>query len=162
MAVDYFLKLDGIKGESTDAKHKDEIEVESFSWGLTQTGTFGAGGGGGAGKVQFQDFHFNGGISKASPQLFLKCATGAHIKSALFLGVREGIKGEGSEFLKVELTDVLISSYQTGGSAGSDSLPTEQVSLNFAKIEYSVASQKATGAVEWTTAGWDLKANKAV
>lgn len=160
---DAFLKIDGIEGESTDDKHKGEIDVESFSWGLTQSGTFAFGGGGGAGKVQFQDFHFTKRTDKASPKLFLGCATGEHIKSALLTGVREGIKGgEGSEaFVKIELTDVLISSYQTAGASG-EALPVDQVSLNFSKIVYSVASQRATGAVEWTTAGWDLKANKKV
>src|SRR5687768_18000173 len=82
MAVDYFLKLDGIKGESTADKHKDEIDIMSFSWGLTQAATAGFGGGAGAGKVQMQDFHFTSKVSRASPQLFLSCASGKHIPTA--------------------------------------------------------------------------------
>src|SRR5213593_2324488 len=81
-AVDYFLKLDGIEGESQDAKHKGEIDLESWSWGETQTGTMHAGGGGGAGKVQMQDFHFVMKVNKSSPKLMLACASGEHIKSA--------------------------------------------------------------------------------
>ncbi len=159
MAVDYFLKLDGIKGESTDSKHKDEIEIMSWSWGETQTGTVGGGGGGGAGKVQMQDFHFSALMSKASPVLFLKCANGSHIPKGTLTGTRAG-KGE-QEFLKFVLEDVLISSYQTAGAAASDALPTDSFSLNFAKIEFSYAVQKANGEIgAWVTEGWDLRANK--
>lgn len=82
-AVDYFLKLDGIKGESQDSKHKDEIDVESWSWGETQSGTHAGGGGGGAGKVSMQDFHFVMKVNKSSPKLLQACASGEHIKEAL-------------------------------------------------------------------------------
>ena len=87
--VDYFLKLDGIPGESVDSKHKDEIDIMSFSFGETQTGTA-LGGGGGAGKVQMQDFHFTMRTSKASPKLFLACASGEHIKDGILVGRRAG------------------------------------------------------------------------
>jgi len=75
-AVDYFLKLDGIEGESHDSKHKNEIDVQSWSWGESQTGTHAGGGGGGAGKVSMQDFHFVMQNNKASPKLMLACASG--------------------------------------------------------------------------------------
>ena len=81
-AVDYFIKFDGIKGESSDAKHKDEIDIESWSWGATHAGTGRGGGGGGAGKVSMQDFHFVMRLNKASPALMRACATGEHIKTA--------------------------------------------------------------------------------
>src|SRR6266542_976170 len=81
-AVDFFLKLEGVDGESADSKHKGEIDVESWSWGESQSGTHGAGGGGGAGKVSMQDFHFVMKVNKASPKLMLACATGQHIKEA--------------------------------------------------------------------------------
>ena len=158
MAVDMFLKIDGIKGESTDSKHKDEIEIFSYSWGLTQSGGLASGGGGGAGKVQFQDFHFTKTVDKTSPSLFLKCATGQHIKEAT-LSARKAGEGQ-QDFLIIKLNDVLVSSYQTGGSSGD--LPSDQVSINYAKIEYIHRSQDETGKVEETKAGWDLKANKAV
>jgi type VI secretion system secreted protein Hcp len=157
MAFDAFLKIDGIKGESTDDKHKDEIEIESFSWGATQSGTLAFGGGGGAGKVQFSGFNFTTKMTKASPMLFLKCATGEHIKEAILSGRKAG--GTQQDFLKITLSDVLVSSYQTGGSGGSD-LPMEQVSINFAKIEFEYKPQKPDGSLDAAVrAGWDLKSN---
>lgn len=161
MAVDYFLKMEGIQGESQDAKHKGEIEIESFSWGLSQTGTLAAGGGGGAGKVQFQDFHFTTRVSKASPSLMLGCATGQHIKEGTLIARKAG--QEQQEFIKITLTDILVSSYQSGGSSGSDTLPTDQFSLNFAKVEFAYYPQKADGSLDAPVkGGWDLKANKKV
>src|SRR5258705_12211184 len=89
-AVDYFLKIDGIKGESQDSKHGGEIEIQSFSWGATQSGSFAQGGGGGAGKVNMQDFHFTGFHGVASPKLMLACATGEHIPSAVLTAPQNG------------------------------------------------------------------------
>jgi len=161
MAADMFLKMDGIEGESSDDKHKNEIEVESFSWGVTQTGTFAFGGGGGAGKAQFNDFHFVTNTSKASPKLFLACATGEHIKDAT-LSVRKSGSDSKQDYLFIKMTDVLVSSYQTGGSQGGGN-PVDQVSLNFAKIEYSFKPQKPDGSLDAAiVAGWDLKLNKKV
>lgn len=157
MAVDYFLKLSDISGESTDNKHKGEIEIESFSWGETQP--MSAVGGASTGKVQFQDFHFTSRVSKASPVLFLKCASGEHIKTAVLTARKAGQTQ--LEFLKVTLSDVLVSSYQSGGSAGSDTVPTDQFALNFAKVEYEYVPQKADGSADASvTVGWDLKANR--
>ena len=162
MAFDAFLKLDGIKGESQDDKHKGEIEIESFSWGVTQTGTLAFGGGGGAGKAQFQDFHFTSKVSKASPQLFIKCATGEHLKEGTLTLRKAGGSRQGIEFYKIRLADVLVSSYQSGGSAGGD-VPADQFSLNFTKIEYTFTTQNADGvAGEIVTGGFDLKQNKKV
>jgi len=158
-AVDYFLKLDGIEGESHDAKHKGEIDLESWSWGESQSGTHSAGGGGGAGKVAMQDFHFVMKINKASPKLFLICANGQHIKKAV-LTCRKAGKDQ-QEFLKIEFTDLLVSSYQTGGSGHSDILPTDQISMNFAKIEFTYKMQLPDGTLGGPVqAGWDLKQNK--
>src|SRR5215472_15946713 len=96
--VDYFLKLDGIDGESSDAKHKNEIDVESWSWGQSQSGTSGHGtGGGGAGKVNMQDFHFVMKVNQASPKLMLACASGQHIKSGTLTCRKAG--GEQQEYL---------------------------------------------------------------
>src|SRR6476646_4579406 len=111
--VDYFLKFDGIKGESTDAKHKDEIDIEAWSWGETNAaGPASGGGGGGAGKVSMQDFHFVMRMNRASVSLMKACATGEHIKEAT-LTARKAGKGQ-AEFLVIKMNDVLISSYQTG------------------------------------------------
>ena len=108
MASDIFAKIGDIKGESTDDKHKDEIDVLSYSWGVTQTGTLAFGGGAGAGKAQFSDFNFTTNVSKASPVLFLSCATGEHIKEAT-ITVRKAGKGQ-QEYLILKMSDVLISS----------------------------------------------------
>jgi len=160
-AVDYFLKLDGIEGESTDSKHKGEIDIESWSWGETNGGSHASGGGGGAGKVSMQDFHFVMKVNKASPKLFLACATGEHIKSAHLVCRKAG--KEQQEYLKIKLSDILISSFQTGGSAQSALLPMDQLSLNFAKIEIEYAPQKEDGSLgSKIVAGYDLKANKRV
>ena len=157
-AVDYFLKIEGIEGESQDSKHKSEIEIQSFSFGATQTGSFAAGGGGGAGKVNMQDFHFTVPVNKASPKLMLACASGQHIKKAI-LTVRKAGK-EQQEYLKYTFSDILVSSYQTGGGGG-DVMPVDQISLNFAKIEHEYKEQKADGTLAGSVkAGWDLKQNK--
>jgi type VI secretion system secreted protein Hcp len=158
-ASDYLLEIDGIKGESSDKKHKDTIEIESFSWGVSQTGAHSSGGGGGAGKAVFQDLHFTTPVSKASPLLFKRCATGEHIKKATLFVRKAG--GQQQDYLKITLSDVLVSSYKVGPDDGSDAVPTDQVSLNFAKIEYSYSPTLSTGALGApVTAGWDLALNK--
>src|SRR6266480_1325211 len=116
--VDYFLKIEGIKGESQDSKHKDEINVRS-------------GGGGGAGKAQFQDFHFTMRVNKASPTLFVDCASGQHIKQAVFVGETNTDKG-GSQFFKYTFSDLLVSSYQDAGRADGD---IDASALKFASVK---------------------------
>ena len=158
-AVDYFIKFDGIKGESADAKHKDEIDVESWSWGETHAGPPSSGGGGGAGKVSMQDFHFVMRLNKASAGLMKACATGQHIKTAT-LSARKAGKGQ-QDYLTFKFQDVLVSSYQTGGSEEADFLPTDQVSFNFAKLEVEYKPQKADGSLGAAVHfGYDVKANK--
>jgi type VI secretion system secreted protein Hcp len=153
MAVDMFLKVDGIPGESRDDKHKDEIEIESFSWGESHAAD--------ESKVSMQDFHFVTQFSKASPILFVSCASGKHFPTAT-LSVRKS--GEQQlEFLKWTLSDVIVSSYQTGGASGSGLNPMDAFSLNFAKIEVSYKEQKPDGSLgDETRAGWDLKKNSPV
>jgi type VI secretion system secreted protein Hcp len=153
----YFLKIDGIAGDSADAKHKGEIELVSFQWGLTQSGATSGGGGGGAGKVQFQDLHFTQRTQRSSPPLMLACASGQHIKGAVLTGRSSG-KAQ-LEFLTVKLTDVLVSSFQE--AAQEPDTPLESVSLDFAKIEFTFREQSAAGKPAGEIkAGWDLKANK--
>jgi type VI secretion system secreted protein Hcp len=161
MAVDMFLKLDGIKGESTANKHEGEIDIMSFSWGVSQSGTLAFGGGGGAGKAQFQDLNFSSRVNKASPQLFLSCASGTHIKEATLTARKAGEKQQ--DFLIIKLNDILVSSYQTGGASASEALPTDQFALNYAKIEFEYIPQKADGSLEGAIrGGWDLKLNKKI
>src|SRR5215467_7376808 len=141
MAVDMFLKLDGIKGESKDSKHKDEIHIESFSWGMSQTGAHGAGGGGGAGKVNVHDISITKFVDKSSPELMLACANGKHIKEGL-ITVRKA--GENPvEYLKIKLTDILVSGVQEAGHGG-DTL-TENLTLNFAKFHVDYQEQDEKG-----------------
>ncbi|AIC16927.1 Hcp family type VI secretion system effector [Nitrososphaera viennensis] len=155
--VDYFLKIDGIEGESTNDKHKGEINVESFSWGASNTGSPSTGGGGGAGKVSFQDISFTKNIDKSSPKLMLATATGEHIKQVVLTGEVSGKKGQ--QFLQIKLTDVLVSSYQQGG--GSGAVPTDSFSLNFAKIEFTYYPVNPDGSLGApVTGGWDIKANR--
>jgi type VI secretion system secreted protein Hcp len=159
MAVDYFLKLDGIPGESKDAKHKDEIEALAFSWGVSQSGSAAPGGGGGAGKAIFEDLLVVARTSKASPKLWLACVSGQHIKSAV-LTCRKAGKAQ-LEFLTITLTDVTVSSYEIDGS--DEELPLDQVALSFAKVETAYTPQDPTGKAQPSVkAGWDAKANKKV
>lgn len=159
--VDYFLKIEGIEGESADAKHKGEIDVDSWSWGESQGGTMAFGGGGGAGKVQMQDFHFVMKVNKATPKLILACASGEHIKKAVLTCRKAG--KEQQEFLKYSFTDVLISSYQTGGASNGSIVPSDQIAFNYGKVEVEYKEQKADGSMGGPVkAGWDLKANKKV
>ena len=157
MAIDYFLRIDGVSGESLDAKHKGEIDVESWSWGETNPGPPGAGGGG-AGKVQIQDFNFTAKFSKASPNLIIACASGKHFKSAV-LTARKAGKGQ-QEFLTFSLSDVLVSAYQTGGAEG-EVVPADSVSLNFTKIQVEYKQQNPDGSLGASIkAGWDVKQHK--
>jgi type VI secretion system secreted protein Hcp len=159
--VDYFLKFDGIKGESADAKHKDEIDIESWSWGESNVGGAPSRGGASAGKVSMQDFHFVMRLNRASPALMKACATGEHIKLATLTARKAG--KEQQEYLTFKFHDVLVSSFQTGGAGHADVVPIDQVSLNFAKIEVEYKPQKPDGTLApGAQFGFDLKANKAL
>ncbi len=158
MAVDYFLKIKGIDGESQADKHKNEIDLLSWSWGESNSGSMAFGGGGGSGKVSMNDFSFAMRNSKASPKLMLACANGEHIPDALLTCRKAG--KEQQEYLKIKFTDVFISSFATGGSAG-DEIPMDSVSFNFAKIEYEYYEQDDKGNVKLAgKATYDLKAVK--
>jgi type VI secretion system secreted protein Hcp len=157
MASDYFLKIAGIEGESTKKGFENQIEIESFSWGETQPTSQSAGTGSGSGKVEMQGFSFTTKSNKSSPKLMLACATGQHIASAVLTARKAGGKQE--EYLKWTLSDIVVSSYQTGGSAGSDTVPTDQFSLSFSKIQTEYKPQDAKGGLgAAVTAGYDLKA----
>lgn len=159
-AVDNFLKIEGIDGESQDAKHKGEIDVESWSWDATNAGHV-TGGGGGSGRVVMNDFHFVMKVNKATPKLMLACADGEHLKSATLICRKAGTQQQ--EYLKIKLTDVLVTSYHIGGTGYGDVIPIDQFSLGFAKIEYEYKEQKADGTLGGSVkAGWDLKQNKKV
>jgi type VI secretion system secreted protein Hcp len=157
MASDIFAKLGDIKGESIDDKHKDEIEVLSYSWGVANAGSMGYGTGGGEGKATFHDLSFTHKIDKASPVLMQACATGVHLKDATITHRKAG-KGQ-QEFLVIKMNDVIVTSV-THGSSGADGA-SENVSIAFAKVNVEYKPQKADGSLE---AGihfkYDLKAQK--
>ncbi len=163
MAVNYLLKLDGagIKGESPVEGFKDYIEIDSYSWGATQTGTAAYGGGMGGGKVAMQDFHFEMKVNKASPKLMEACANGSAVKTATLVCRKAGGKSA-VEFLKVVMSDLIVSSYQSGGQSSSDDIPLDRISLNFSKIVYTYKDQKSDGSSGASVeGGWDLKTMKA-
>jgi type VI secretion system secreted protein Hcp len=158
MASDIFAKIGDIKGESLDSKHKDEVEILSWSWGVSQSGSITQGGGGGAGKANFNDFNFTHHVDKASPVLLKACATGEHIKEATFT-VRKAGKGQ-QEFLIIKMNDVLITSVNPSGSADAVAL-AESVAMQFAKVHLEYKPRKADGSLD---AGlhfkYDIKGNK--
>jgi type VI secretion system secreted protein Hcp len=157
MATDIFAKIGDIKGDSTDNKHQDEVEVLSFSWGVTNTGNVGTGGGGGAGRATFQDLSIVHKIDRASPQLLQACATGQHLKEAT-ITFRKAGKGQ-QDFLIIKMNDVIITGVVQ--SAPSSEAGSETVSLEFAKVDWEFKPQKADGSLD---AGihfkFDIKANK--
>ncbi len=158
MAVDIFLEVEGIKGESKDSKHKDQIDVLSWSWGMSQSGTAHMGGGAGAGKVSVQDLNFTHYIDKSSPILMLHCCNGKHIKKAKLFVRKAGEKP--LEYMTVEMEDLLVSHVSTGGSHGEDRL-TENVTLNFAKVKAEYQEQKPDGSGgPKTEMKWDIPAGK--
>ena len=154
MAVDIFLKIDGIPGESPDAKHRNEIQCESFDWGVQQAGNMGNGESplglpsitrGKSAKAIFQNFTFKHRLDKASPKLIAACAQGIHIQTVALVLRKAG--AQMTEFLKVTLKDVLVSSV-TLESGGGDTIPMEVVALSYAEIEIAYIPQKVDGALD--------------
>jgi len=142
MALDMFLKIGDIKGESQDKVHKGEIDVLAWSWGMSNSGSTQVGGSGGAGKVNVQDLSFTSYVDSAAPLLMKAVALGTRIPSALLTVRKAG--GTQVEYLKITMTEVLVSSLSTGGSGGEDRL-TENVSLNFAKVKVEYQPQDTGG-----------------
>jgi type VI secretion system secreted protein Hcp len=165
MPFDAFLKIDGIPGESTDDKHADWIEVLSYSCGITQptSGSASTGGGATAERANFQDFSIVKVLDKASPKIALACADGTHIKEVILELCRAG--GEKVKYMEYKLGNCIISSCRPGGSAqGGETLPLEEVSFNYGKIEWTYVQQKradGSGGGQ-VAAGWDLEKNKKV
>jgi type VI secretion system secreted protein Hcp len=153
--ADYFLKIDGIAGESQNPRHQGEIEVESFNW--SETHLTSAPGGSGAGKVHIQDLHITKQIDKASPLLMLAAASGLHFTSAVLAAQRPG--KEPLDYLTISLGDVTVNSYQIGAPAGQP-VPADQVSFSFRQIEIVYRPQRPDGSLDTpVSAGWDVTAN---
>ncbi len=157
MAVDMFMKIKGVKGESADKTYKEQIDVLAWSWGASNSGSAHVAKGAGTGKVNVQDLSFTKYLDAASPDLLLACCNGKHYDEAMLI-VRKA--GENPvEYLKITMNEVLISSISTGGSGGEDRL-TENVTFNFAKVKVEYTGQTVKGGKGSTaTMGWDISAN---
>ncbi|MGA3186489.1 MAG: type VI secretion system tube protein Hcp [Bryobacteraceae bacterium] len=170
MAVeDYFLKLDGIDGESQDSKHSKEVEVLSFRFKAVQTGSAGSGTGGlGKGKVKVEDLVIWKKLDKSTPKLFLHCCNGEPIKKVVLTARKAG--KDQQDHYKITLTDCLVSLFESaggdheheGGSAGKDDwTQTEKVSFNYSTIDVSYKAQKPDGTLEGELkGGWSCIQNK--
>ena len=143
MAVDMFLKLTAIEGESRDTTHGKEIDVLAWSWGVSNSGTAHIGGGAGAGKANFQDISVTKYIDKSTPTLFQHAAKGMHIDEAKLVVRKAG--GTAVEYVVITMNECLITAVSTGGSGGEDRL-TENISINFAKVKLEYTPQDAKGA----------------
>jgi len=165
MAFDAFIKIDGIPGESSDDKHKDWIEILSYSMGITQptSGSASTSGGATSERAHFQDFSIVKALDKASPKIAQACAGGQHIKEVKVELCRAG--GDKVKYMEYKMSDCIISSFRPGGSAhGGETLPLEEVAFNYGKIEFTYTQQKrADGTGGGNVAGgWDLEANKKI
>jgi len=158
MAQDIFLKINGIDGESQDSSHKNEIEVLKWDWQILQESNMHAGSGGGAGKATVKDLNFSHYVDRSSPNLMKFCLTGKHIQEAVLVVRKAG--GSPLEYLKITMSDVVITNVQPAGSNTAERI-TEEVSLSFAKVkqEYTVQNQQG-GSGGAVTAGYDIKQNK--
>ncbi len=156
MAVDFFLKLDGINGESLDAKHKNEITVMSFSWGASQTTSVSGSGGSGAGKASLADMNIMKNYDVASSPMYKALLLGTHIKSGVLTAVKSG--GDGSPFMTITMGELFVTSIQISGSS---EIPMESVSFSYNTISTEYAQQDETGKLNTKAAiNYDLKANK--
>ena len=161
MAVDMFLKIEGIDGESKDSAHRNEVDVLSWSWGMAQSGTTHMGPGAGSGKVSVSDMTFSKYVDKATNNLVKACTSGRHIPEAT-LTVRKAGGDAPVEYFKITMTDIIVSSYQTGGDKDGLDRISEHVTFNFRKFTIDYTEQEDTGAAGATSsAGWDIAANEA-
>lgn len=147
MAVDMFLKLSGIDGESTDKQHKGTIEVLSFSWGVSNATARAGTSKLSTGKTSVSDFAIMKYLDSASPRLFESCCSGEHHNEATLTLRKAGETQQ--EFYKIKLSDVLISSVAPAGSAGGDQ-PLEQVSFSFGQATIEAARLDPKGTAQWT------------
>ena len=157
MSVDMFLKIDDIEGESVDDVHAGEIDVLSWSWGMSQSGTTHSGPGGGAGKVNVQDLSFIHYVDKSSANLMKMCCNGKHFEEATLVVRKSGEMP--LEYMIITMKVGLISSVSTGGSGGEDRI-TENVTLNFSEFKTEYVPQMADGSGDASViVGWNIGKN---
>lgn len=159
MAIDMFWKLGDIKGEFRDSMHKEEIDIQTFQWGMSQSGSMHQGGGGGAGKVSIGNLSLSKSLDKSSPNLMMACSSGKHYQEAT-LTVRKAGGSVPVEYMIITLKEVMIASYQTD-AGNSDESVKENIALNFATVEVSYQPQKADGSKEGGPVkyGWNIREN---
>jgi type VI secretion system secreted protein Hcp len=162
MAVDMYLRIDGINGESKDSQHPDRIQVLSWSWDVSQTGTAGVGGGLTAGKVEHHDIVIRKLLDKATPVLYKFCCNGNHVASADLYVRKAGGGDQALEYLVIHFEDLIITSFNLGGLPQADQIE-EVIKLTYSKVTITYTPQdKAGQGLPQVTGGWDLQANKAV
>lgn len=161
MAMDMFLKLEGIEGEAQDAVHKNEIELLAWSWGMSQSGTTHTGTGGGSGKVAVQDINITKYTDRATSVLMNFCCNGKHISKGT-LTIRKAAGDEPIEYLVIDMQEIIVTNISMGGSGGEDRL-TENVSLNFMEFHQKYTPQDDTGGKgKVVESKWNMAQNKAV
>ncbi|MEG0244255.1 MAG: type VI secretion system tube protein Hcp [Pseudomonas sp.] len=164
MAFDAFIQLDGIKGESTDDKHKDWIEIHNYGFGASQSqsSTASSAGNLSSARVDIHNFTFTHNLDLASVKLFEYCCTGQHVPKVTVTLNRSG--GDKTKYMEYKMTDVLISSVSRGGDTqASEDVPIECVTLAFGKLEMTYTKLGIDGkAAGNASAGWDLKSNKKI
>jgi len=157
MAVDMFMKIDTVDGEAQDKTHKKEIDVLSWHWGMSNAGSAHNGSGAGAGKCNVHDLTFTKWVDTATPKLALACCAGKHFKDATLVIRKAG--DQPVEYLKIKMETVLISGVSTGGS-GSEERLTENITLNFSKVNLDYVPQDDKGKPGTAIPmSWDISAN---
>jgi type VI secretion system secreted protein Hcp len=155
MAVDFFLKVDGADGESTQTGHEKEIKVHSFSWGASQTTSVSGSGGSAAGKASLSDISIMKDLDKASPEMFKMLLTGKHIATAVLTAQKSTGGTSGKPFLTISFGEVFVTSQQISGSS---EIPSESVSFSYNTIKFDYSTQAEDGTLTSTGAvSWDVK-----
>jgi type VI secretion system secreted protein Hcp len=156
MAVDYFLKMDGIEGESEDEKHKKQIQVLSFSWGASNVSSVAGTGGSGAGKANLSDFSINMNFDKSTPELFKNLTKGTHFKTGTLEAVKAG--SDGKPYLKVDFKELFCTSLSI---AASSEIPSVSASFSYNEIKIDYSAQNEQGNLVTTGAvTYNVKENK--
>lgn len=159
MAQDIFIKIAGIDGESEDGSHKNEIEVHSWNWEISQTSNMHSGSGGGSGKATVHDLEFIHYVDRATPNLMKYCLTGKHINEAVLTVRKAG--GTPLEYLKITMNDIVVTKVRPQGSAKDETRVAEIVCLSFSKVKEEYLVQNAQGGSSGAvTAAFDIKGNK--
>ena len=164
MAVDLFLKIDGIQGESQKNGHQGEIDIVSFDFGAVQHGSFHTGGaGGGSGKAEISDIRIQKQVDKSSPLLFQSCTTGKHIPTVIIYSQKAGNGQAPLKYYQIKMEDVLISDVHNNGAASGDAI-MESVTFNCAKVTFDYQAQNAQGGPDGgvVTAGYNARQNTPV